>query len=33
MNIKEVAIWVALIVFGYWLGSSGALARYMPGGG
>lgn len=33
MNVKEVAIWIGIFVFAYWLGCSGALARYLPGGG
>lgn len=32
MSIKEIVILVAVLAVGYWLGTSGALARFMPGG-
>lgn len=31
MSIKEIAIIGAVLAFGYWLGSSGALSRFLPG--
>lgn len=32
MNIKEIAVLVGVLALGYWLGKSGALARFLPGG-
>jgi hypothetical protein len=31
MNVKEIAILIGVLVLGYWLGSSGALSRFLPG--
>ena len=33
MSVKEIVILLAVVAVGYWLGSSGALARFLPGGG
>jgi hypothetical protein len=32
MSAKEIVILVAVLALGYWLGSSGALARFTGGG-
>ncbi len=31
MNIKEIVILVAILAFGYWLGTNDMLAKFMPG--
>lgn len=31
MGIKEICILVLILALGYWLGSSGALSRFLPG--
>ena len=30
MGIKEIVILVAVLALGYWLGTNGALAKFMP---
>lgn len=31
MGVKEILILLAVMALGYWLGMSGALARFIPG--
>lgn len=31
MGVKEIVILLAILAFGYWLGQSGVIARYLPG--
>lgn len=31
MNVKEIAILLAILVLGYFLGTNDALARFLPG--
>jgi hypothetical protein len=32
VSIKEIGIIVIILALGYWLGSSGAIAKFLPGG-
>lgn len=31
MGIKEIVVLIGVAAFGYWLGTSGALSRFLPG--